>query len=194
MQGWRKGMEDEHIAELSLHGDDRAAVFGVFDGHGGREVATFCKRYMAAALKSDPRFGDTSGPGPTAQALVSAFHLMDDMMREPQHATELEGYKEAAGGDGAIEPPSPTTVAKMGMAGAEARFHALQVATAAKRAGRSLSKPVRHNNDALMLSPALLSQSTHLGRLPLAAFALLFCTGDTIVCLAVAVSTTHRHH
>lgn len=91
MQGWRKGMEDEHIAELCVGGKEGGAVFGVFDGHGGREVATFCKRYMVAALASDPRFGDTSdGPGPTAQALISAFHLMDSMMREPRHALELE--------------------------------------------------------------------------------------------------------
>jgi len=33
MQGWRKTMEDSHIAELNL--GDGCSVFGVFDGHGG---------------------------------------------------------------------------------------------------------------------------------------------------------------
>ncbi|KAH8048674.1 protein serine/threonine phosphatase [Aureococcus anophagefferens] len=37
MQGWRKGQEDAHIA-ADVGG---TAVFGVFDGHGGREVSNF---------------------------------------------------------------------------------------------------------------------------------------------------------
>lgn len=32
-------MEDAHIAELDI--GDGNALFGVFDGHGGREVALF---------------------------------------------------------------------------------------------------------------------------------------------------------
>ena len=39
MQGWRGNMEDSHIAELDI--GDGNALFGVFDGHGGREVAKF---------------------------------------------------------------------------------------------------------------------------------------------------------
>jgi serine/threonine protein phosphatase PrpC len=39
MQGWRKGMEDSHIAALDIEND--ISVFGVFDGHGGCEVAKF---------------------------------------------------------------------------------------------------------------------------------------------------------
>ena len=44
MQGWRCGMEDAHIA-LDLHGKDgeEISVYGVFDGHGGKEVAEYCK-------------------------------------------------------------------------------------------------------------------------------------------------------
>lgn len=37
MQGWRNSQEDAHIAELKLPNGE--AVFGVFDGHGGREVS-----------------------------------------------------------------------------------------------------------------------------------------------------------
>ena len=33
MQGWRRSMEDSHIANLEL--GDGLAIFGVFDGHGG---------------------------------------------------------------------------------------------------------------------------------------------------------------
>jgi protein phosphatase 1G len=39
MQGWRDTQEDTHIAELDIgHG---VSIFGVFDGHGGPEVAKF---------------------------------------------------------------------------------------------------------------------------------------------------------
>ncbi len=35
MQGWRLNMEDAHLAVLSYGGDPSAALFAVFDGHGG---------------------------------------------------------------------------------------------------------------------------------------------------------------
>jgi len=41
MQGWRKSQEDVHIAELSL--PNGCALFGVFDGHGGKEVSLWVK-------------------------------------------------------------------------------------------------------------------------------------------------------
>ncbi len=43
MQGWRCGMEDAHVA-FEVEGDEnKAMIFGVFDGHGGKEVAIYCK-------------------------------------------------------------------------------------------------------------------------------------------------------
>ena len=40
MQGWRVGMEDSHIAEsIELPNKTQGTLFGVFDGHGGKEVA-----------------------------------------------------------------------------------------------------------------------------------------------------------
>lgn len=50
MQGWRNTMEDSCIAEISGLGDD-ISVFGVFDGHGGREVAYFVRDHFIAELK-----------------------------------------------------------------------------------------------------------------------------------------------
>ena len=35
MQGWRVKMEDAHLALPQFGGDPHAALFGVFDGHGG---------------------------------------------------------------------------------------------------------------------------------------------------------------
>ncbi len=34
MQGWRKRMEDSHIADMN-EGSNNLHLFGVFDGHGG---------------------------------------------------------------------------------------------------------------------------------------------------------------
>lgn len=34
MQGWRRSMEDAHIAHVNIDGSG-VSVFGVFDGHGG---------------------------------------------------------------------------------------------------------------------------------------------------------------
>jgi serine/threonine protein phosphatase PrpC len=41
-QGWRRGMEDEHIAvklepPQTISSDTNVAMFGVWDGHGGQE-------------------------------------------------------------------------------------------------------------------------------------------------------------
>ena len=37
MQGWRDGMEDSHIAHFDV--TEGVSFFGVFDGHGGAQVA-----------------------------------------------------------------------------------------------------------------------------------------------------------
>lgn len=43
-------MEDAHLVELSLPNGE--ALFGVFDGHGGKEVAEFCSQEFASTLQS----------------------------------------------------------------------------------------------------------------------------------------------
>jgi len=35
MQGWRKRMEDSHISDINIGGNEKLSAFGVFDGHGG---------------------------------------------------------------------------------------------------------------------------------------------------------------
>jgi len=44
MQGWRISMEDAKLSNLDL--DTNTALFGVFDGHGGKEVAIFVERHF----------------------------------------------------------------------------------------------------------------------------------------------------
>ncbi|KAH8044875.1 protein serine/threonine phosphatase [Aureococcus anophagefferens] len=84
MQGWRKGQEDAHIA-ADVGG---TAVFGVFDGHGGREVSNFTAKHFAATLTSQPSFGTNLG-----SALAGAFHGIDMLLEDPSNYGELEGFK-----------------------------------------------------------------------------------------------------
>jgi len=42
-------MEDSHIAHLNLSGGNQ--LFGVFDGHGGQEVALYVKKHFATELE-----------------------------------------------------------------------------------------------------------------------------------------------
>ncbi len=37
MQGYRKDMEDRHVLKLTLSNHKNMALFGVFDGHNGKE-------------------------------------------------------------------------------------------------------------------------------------------------------------
>jgi serine/threonine protein phosphatase PrpC len=46
MQGWRISMEDAHICSMELGRNPKAALFAVFDGHGGAEAARFCGRHF----------------------------------------------------------------------------------------------------------------------------------------------------
>ena len=56
MQGWRLNMEDAHVAALNLEPDKKVSLFGVFDGHGGGEVATYCRRHFGNIVKGNDNF------------------------------------------------------------------------------------------------------------------------------------------
>jgi serine/threonine protein phosphatase PrpC len=109
MQGWRRSMEDEHIAvELGAPpqwtaggkaGDapPKVAMFAVWDGHGGKEVAKYVRRHMHQELVTLPEYqrGDIDG------ALVRVFHRMDEMLWDPTSHGELDALKkDGAGGAG----------------------------------------------------------------------------------------------
>jgi protein phosphatase 1G len=64
-------------------------MFGVFDGHGGAEVAKFCQRYMAQELQKLEGFGGDA----VEEALVDVFHRMDEMLRDHSFADEIEQLK-----------------------------------------------------------------------------------------------------
>ncbi|CAE7650338.1 unnamed protein product, partial [Symbiodinium microadriaticum] len=95
IQGWRKNMEDAHITCTDLAAidksmnDDNISVFGVFDGHGGKEVAKFCQVYFLRELIHledfyERRFGD---------ALKQCFHRMDEMLEDENFNYQLQQFR-----------------------------------------------------------------------------------------------------
>jgi protein phosphatase 1G len=54
MSGWRRANEDAHICAVEIEAG--VHIFGVFDGHGGCEVAKFCEKYIVSELKADHDF------------------------------------------------------------------------------------------------------------------------------------------
>ncbi|KAI0086500.1 PP2C-domain-containing protein [Irpex rosettiformis] len=92
MQGWRISMEDSHTAILKLDESkpdlETDAFFGVFDGHGGANVAKYAGQYLWKRLVSDKLYKK----GEYAAALKSSFLGCDaDMKSHPEFARDSSG-------------------------------------------------------------------------------------------------------
>lgn len=106
MQGWRRTMEDAHVASVKLGGNEDMAFFGVFDGHGGAEVAKFCAKHMAQEFLATEEFKNADYPG----ALKQVFHQIDRLLRDETYAGEIaqlmfgnkDGESEGEGEDSAM--------------------------------------------------------------------------------------------
>lgn len=84
MQGWRTEMEDAHVAALDI--GNNCALFGVFDGHGGREVAKFVSMYLTQELLQTQGYQS----GNFKEALSQAFLRMDEMLSQESVQGELQ--------------------------------------------------------------------------------------------------------
>eukprot|EP00977_Amphora_coffeiformis_P000239 scaffold75_cov165-Amphora_coffeaeformis.AAC.15 len=120
MQGWRKTMEDAHVATTL----DEFKVFGVFDGHGGPEVARVCQLYLVSVLKKQPTwdkalqnepYHGNPADSPLGLALREAFHALDRVIGDPNRRDELVAYRSFKPGPGdrkeidVIPPPLKLT-------------------------------------------------------------------------------------
>ncbi|KAM4693351.1 protein phosphatase 1G [Discoglossus pictus] len=83
MQGWRVSMEDAHncIPEL----DDETAMFSVYDGHGGEEVALYCAKYLPEVIKEQKAYKEDK----LQKALEDAFLAIDDKLTQEEVIKEL---------------------------------------------------------------------------------------------------------
>lgn len=84
MQGWRKRMEDAHIHQLNIGGQN-VDVYGVFDGHGGKEVSQFVKTHFVEELAKNQKFKESD----YKSALKETFLKMDELMRTAEGKKEL---------------------------------------------------------------------------------------------------------
>mmetsp|Transcript_24982 Transcript_24982/g.59455 ORF Transcript_24982/g.59455 Transcript_24982/m.59455 type:complete len:278 (-) Transcript_24982:1750-2583(-) len=85
MQGWRTEMEDAHMCRLWLADKEDVGLFGVFDGHGGQEVALFCAKYLADELQKTDAFRRKE----YASALEQTFRQLDRMVADRSRWPEL---------------------------------------------------------------------------------------------------------
>lgn len=104
-------MEDAHISEISLksvlssisNDKDRSllfsgnnsinyeslSVFGVFDGHGGKEVAKFVQDQYIQTLAEIDEFHQ----GKFREALIRSFHRIDDLLADEQSEKLLQSFR-----------------------------------------------------------------------------------------------------
>ena len=87
MQGWRRSQEDAHLV-ADVAGVAHTAIFGVFDGHGGREVSNFTTSRFAKVLQGVPAFS-----GSLPRALAPAFHRIDELLNDKANLEELKALK-----------------------------------------------------------------------------------------------------
>ena len=80
-------MEDSHITSLNLGPNKTTHVFGVFDGHGGKEVAQFVKAHFTEELVANKSFNSN-----LKTALTENFIKMDELLVEPNGKLELKKY------------------------------------------------------------------------------------------------------
>lgn len=87
MQGWRTNMEDAHLfcPEVITN----ISLFGVFDGHGGKEVAEFVSRHLIQELRNNTEFLKKN----YEESLKMTFLKMDELLNTEEGKKELQRIK-----------------------------------------------------------------------------------------------------
>ena len=87
MQGWRKRQEDAHISAVSQGEGKDIDVFGVFDGHGGKEISKFVSNHFTEELIKNSNLKTNM-----KQALKETFIKMDEIMQTEESIEEIKKY------------------------------------------------------------------------------------------------------
>ena len=72
-------------------GSENKALFGVFDGHGGREVAVFCDKHYEEVLARNEKIKNES----TEEWLRQSFLKVDEELKTEQGQNELGDLRRA---------------------------------------------------------------------------------------------------
>ena len=78
-------MEDAHITNLDIGPSKQTQIFGVFDGHGGCEVAKFVSNHFVKEFLSNPNYAKND----IKKALEENYYKMDKLMLEKEGSEEL---------------------------------------------------------------------------------------------------------
>jgi len=85
-QGWRESMEDAHIDQPQF--DHDTSLFAVFDGHGGAEVARFCRIHFCKELRKNQNYKEHC----FEEALIETFIKMDELISSEEGQKELRKH------------------------------------------------------------------------------------------------------
>ena len=80
MQGWRIKNEDAHICQEI----DKYYIFGVFDGHGGPEVALYVEKHFIEELKKNKNYKTN-----IKKCLEETFYKLDELLYTENALKEL---------------------------------------------------------------------------------------------------------
>ena len=86
MQGWRVAMEDSHIYTLSAAEDSSASYFGLFDGHGGKQVSNYLAQHLQREIMLKQK---DYKEGKIADAIRKGFISTDQNIKRNQHLKPL---------------------------------------------------------------------------------------------------------
>ena len=89
-QGWKKTMELFNIKEIELDKKNHITIFGLFDGHSGKEVSQYLSSNFAAELSKNINFIN----GDYKQALIETFEKIDMSLRTPEINNKLILYSQ----------------------------------------------------------------------------------------------------
>lgn len=87
-------MEDAHFCTIRLDHCEEGSLFGVFDGHGGAEVAQFCAKYLPKELVNSAYFQRAEYD----EALMYVFHQMDRLLLDRVYAKEVSAVRSGSSG------------------------------------------------------------------------------------------------
>ena len=100
MQGWRRRQEDAHIADISQGEKKNIDVFGVFDGHGGKEISQFVSNHFTKELLGNKNCQS----GDLEKALKETFIKMDEIMQSEESIEEIKKYARQSKLDDEAQP------------------------------------------------------------------------------------------
>ena len=85
MKGWRQSMEDNFLVKLNIGPNKSTHIFGIFDGHGGREVSKFVCRHFTEEFLNNENYKK----GDITTCLKETFLNLDKRLLEESSMEEM---------------------------------------------------------------------------------------------------------